>query len=723
MDNYGATPEEWGHFGLYLGETNNLLPVVSNPNAKISPNSTLKEKGKVPSLYNAQGEVVGISDWTSQVSSYADIKKWGLNKDLGICIQTKTVRALDIDVPDRLSAMKIVNFIKDKGYDFPMRMRENSGKCLLIFKLPGEMAKRTLQVEGGIIEFLATGQQFIAAGTHTSGVRYEWDGGLPEAVPELTLEQFNELWTMIIEHFAIAVPVTGSLRNPKVNGQLSIVKDDDVVTFLLEKGLSLGRGKEGQVFITCPFAAEHTGDSGVSATVYMPPGGRMYQKGHFNCKHAHCAGRTDDDFEKALGIVENGFHKIAPAECGTGAGPVSPPDLPPFQRNKTGRIYATVENVRMGVRCSSFCGWQVAYDEFKGEIVLAPHEKTLAWRPLQDTDYFGLRLALEMRDFLPVSKEMVRDTIHFIANENRVDTAGEWLKSLTWDGVPRVEGFMKNYMFSEDTPYATSISRYMWTALAGRVMEPGIKADMVPIWEGNQGMGKSMAVAAIAPDPVFYTEIGFHEHEDKVARKLKGVVVAEISELRGLKTRDSEMIKAFITRTHDKWVPKYVENVLTYPRRVLFIGTTNQTELLEDDTGNRRWLPINVGNMNNADVTKIVTDRDMLWAEGRDLFLKSGVAWQDAKRLAPVEHEKYRQTDSWEDKISAWLDTVGLDDKRPVDREYLMTGDVLTEAIGLQVAGHDRRFQLRVGRILKTFGYINKQKWVNNRNTRVFLKP
>ncbi|ESF27670.1 putative replication protein, partial [Salmonella enterica subsp. enterica serovar Tallahassee str. 0012] len=50
------------------------------------------------------------------------------------------------------------------------------------------------------------------------------------------------------------------------------------------------------------------------------------------------------------------------------------------------------------------------------------------------------------------------------------------------------------------------------TALAGRVLEPGVKADMVPILVGPQGCGKSSGVEALSPDPAFFTEIGRASH-------------------------------------------------------------------------------------------------------------------------------------------------------------------------------------------------------------------
>lgn len=175
-NHYGALASDWAHFGQGLGLAADLLPVVSNPNAKVSPLSSLKTLGKTPSVYNSSGLVVGIPKWTQRSTTSEDIAEWEKQPDYGICVQTRRLRAIDIDVEDAELALRIVaRFEENFGRKLPRRWRENSGKCLLIFNCPGTFSKRAFKVEGGgQVEFLADGQQFVAVGTHPSGVRYQW---------------------------------------------------------------------------------------------------------------------------------------------------------------------------------------------------------------------------------------------------------------------------------------------------------------------------------------------------------------------------------------------------------------------------------------------------------------------------------------------------------------------------------------------------------------------
>ncbi len=305
---YGATFEEWVTFDLLLGLTRDLLPVVSNPHAEISPDSKMKALGKTPSRYNREGHVVGFPKWTEWTSLPVDLADWSQEPDYGICIQTRRVRALDIDVGDHLPAQQIEDaWYEALGIDCPVRMRSNSGKRLLAFVVEGDLPKRRMTVEGGIIELLATGQQFVAAGEHPSGVRYTWSGGLPHTLPVISLAQLDAAWQALADRFAVEPPTSSSgLRR---RGQ-DLTITDPVVDHLFAHGLVLDTGRDGQVFVECPWSDQHTQDNGLTQTSWMAAGSNGYERGHFSCLHAHCQARTDSEFKAAVGFDENEFEPV-----------------------------------------------------------------------------------------------------------------------------------------------------------------------------------------------------------------------------------------------------------------------------------------------------------------------------------------------------------------------------------------------------------------------------
>ncbi|UHL65570.1 virulence-associated E family protein [Paralcaligenes sp. KSB-10] len=394
---------------------------------------------------------------------------------------------------------------------------------------------------------------------------------------------------------------------PRQRGDL-VETDDPVADLLYTQGRVLDEARDGGLIIACPWEDEHTNDTtGTDSTVWFPAGTNGYDRGHFKCLHTHCADRLDIEFFEAIGYQEDvlaGFDVIPPP-----AGGELP--LPAFERVRSGKdegkILATVENVALAVRRSDICSAFIGYDTFQGGMVIA--DQAGQWRAFEDTDYTQLRITLEHgpTGFKPISNLMMKDAAKLVAKENQFDSAQQWLNGLAHDGTPRVEGFMARYFGTEDTPYMRAVGLYLWTAMAGRIMEPGIKADMVPILVGPQGAGKSTGVAAMVPGGDLFAELNLADKDADQARLLRGKLLAEISELRGLRTRELEAIKAFITRTHEQWVPKFEEFATAYARRCVFIGTTNQDEFLADETGNRRWLPARVG---VVDVQALQRDHD-----------------------------------------------------------------------------------------------------------------
>lgn len=700
---YGAAQEDWDHFDLVLGLGEDLLPVVSNPNAEVSIDSKIKELGKTPSLYKKDGTVVGIAGWTSHQASDADIARWSKQSDYGICLQTRRVRALDIDVADDAMANHIIAFTCEHlGIELPQRFRDNTGKCLLAFSLPGDMPKRKMVVNGGIIEFLATGQQFIAVGTHPSGVPYRWVGGLPVEFPQLTLDEFEALWAALVERFAIEAPSAGQLSVRKKGEHVKVV--DPVKDHLVIHDLVVGRDRDGALIVVCPWENQHTtGERGDGSTVWFPAGMNGYDRGHFKCLHGHCEGRGDSEFFTAIGYVEDvsGDFDVVVHQ-----GKAEPMRLPPFKRDKHGAIEATIENVAMAVARPDVCGIEIRFDQFRDEIMYS-HPGAGEWQAFTDSDYARLRITLERGNFKPIGRELIRDVVLLVATDHQFDSAIEWLEGLVWDGVPRVTQFLSTYFGTEQNEYTEAVSTYVWTALAGRVLSPGCKADMVPILVGEQGSGKSTGVAAMAPALEFFSEVSFHEKDEDLARKMRGRLVGEIGELRGLHTKELEGIKAFITRTHENWIPKYREFAVQFPRRLIFIGTTNKDEFLADETGNRRWLPVRVG---TADVEAIKRDRLQLWAEARDLYAVLGVEFRLAEELSVEVHAEHMISDSWEEVVGEWLDEEDLlTGEKPRARYFLRISDVLKNALGFDDKQINRREEMRMSTVLRTFGYARKK--------------
>ena len=179
-------------------------------------------------------------------------------------------------------------------------------------------------------------------------------------------------------------------------------------------------------------------------------------------------------------------------------------------------------------------------------------------------------------------------------------------------------------------------------------------------------------------------------------------------------------IKQFVTKTHENWVPKFKEFSTNFPRRLVFVGTTNEDQFLADSTGNRRWLPIRVGDVS---VDAIKRDVLQLWAEAAELFKENGVMFDSASRLAISEHAEYEFIDTWEESVTNWLHQINpITQERPIDQAYIVSQDVLVKAMGFEPRNILRRDEMRLANVLKAMGYMKRQIRVDGNRKHVFAK-
>lgn len=306
--------------------------------------------------------------------------------------------------------------------------------------------------------------------------------------------------------------------------------------------------------------------------------------------------------------------------------------------DKNGKIINSWTNIQEVIK-----SYPIGHDRFLDMPMIQENGQ---WRRFEDTDYVKFALDMEEIGFKTPSINMIKDVVRSVMASKSFDSAIDWLESLVWDGKDRCTRLFSTYFGVEPSPYEQAVSEYFVTAMAGRVLHPGVQADMVPVLVGGQGIGKTSGVKALAPMEDTFAEIDLSGRKDAdLARQLRGKLIGELGELRGLKTKDSEWIKAWITRTHEEWTPKFVEHSKNMARRCVFIGTTNEDEFLIDVTGNRRWLPLTINSSCNPLLIK--KDIDQIWAQAAVMFKKNFIMWEVAAALSEVVQSEHTQHDDW----------------------------------------------------------------------------
>lgn len=299
------------------------------------------------------------------------------------------------------------------------------------------------------------------------------------------------------------------------------------------------------------------------------------------------------------------------------------------------------------------------WDEFVHTEVL---EKDGILTELERGHISELMVECQQRGFANISRRSFEEAVHLAAKKNPFDSAQEWLNGLpSWDGTPRIDRFLPDYLRTPDQPYERAVGEYWWTAMAARIFEPGYKVDMVPVLVGKQGSRKTTLLESIAPTLKHYGDVRLTERSVELALKVMGKIVVAWEELRGVGgRRDADEVKTFITNRYLDLRSKSKIGTDQHLRRFIIVGTSNRRDFLRDPTGHRRYLPFDVGLI---DLERVTADKDQLWAEARQMVLvrkakgQPLVDYKKVENLAVAEHQKYLDQGRWVDdeRLLAWL--------------------------------------------------------------------
>jgi predicted P-loop ATPase len=371
---------------------------------------------------------------------------------------------------------------------------------------------------------------------------------------------------------------------------------------------------------------------------------------------------------------------------------------------------------------------KLEFNEMSGVIELGR-------KPIQDADAHRIRYLIE-RSFsggvdkkgnqvgMQISAADILAAITQVAYANKFHPVRQYLQGLKWDGRERIKTVLA-MLGAEDSPISQIIMRRFFVSAVARPLDPGCKVDTVLILVGKQGVRKSSFFKALS-DPWFIdTPINISSDEVRAYMTMRRAWILEWAELEALlRARDITSVKAFISSRRDSYVPKHAKFPVDVDRGGVIVGTTNTSEFLTDETGERRFLPIVVGAINYQ---WVAANRDQLWAEAVSIYkaaeqcplcksqgerCESHRWWLDTgeeQQLAP-HHVAHRVGDVWEGLVLKWA----RDRVAP-----FTTGDVLQGAIVKEISQWTRADEMRISKILKSNGWerrtnpklLNQKTW------------
>lgn len=212
-----------------------------------------------------------------------------------------------------------------------------------------------------------------------------------------------------------------------------------------------------------------------------------------------------------------------------------------------------------------------------------------------DKDDAALRSYLDIRYDLR-NKTDYEDGFNMALLENEYDPLTGYLDALEWDGKPRIDRLLTDYLGADPSAYNVAVMRVFLLGAVKRAYEPGCKFDYMPVLIGGQGEGKSTFFKYLSCNDAWYDDnFNFKNLDNKaVIESMSGRWILEMGEMDTLKKDavTADALKAFITSQSDRYRTPFARRPEDRKRQCVFCGTSNDANFLKDRTGNRRYLPI-----------------------------------------------------------------------------------------------------------------------------------
>lgn len=315
--------------------------------------------------------------------------------------------------------------------------------------------------------------------------------------------------------------------------------------------------------------------------------------------------------------------------------------LSKLKRDKNGTPESDVYNCLVVLKQDPTLKGKIRLDEFSHRLVVIDD---LPWRDKDETPYWTDTDDACLRNYFATKylikgKGIIDDALQEVTQDNKFHPVREYLKGLTWDGECRLDTLFIDYIGAEDTEYIRAVTRKWMCGAVARVMEPGVKFDTAIVLYGSQGLGKSLILERLGRK-WFNNSLVDIKTKDAL-EQIQGSWIVELAELAPTYKNDNEIVKAFISRTSDRFRSPYGRRTEEYPRQCVFAGSTNNLMFLKDRTGNRRFWPItgdkdrktkNSWDLSKDEIDQLWAEAFVYWSEGEPLVLE-GALEEEALRI------------------------------------------------------------------------------------------
>ncbi|MXS81559.1 VapE domain-containing protein [Nitrosomonas oligotropha] len=297
----------------------------------------------------------------------------------------------------------------------------------------------------------------------------------------------------------------------------------------------------------------------------------------------------------------------------------------------------------------------------------------------------------------------VGEAVEALARANGFHPVRNYLNSLKWDGVPRLDEWLFDYIGAAKSPYTMRVARWFLMGMVARVMEPGVKFDCCLVLEGTQGRRKSAMLRVLAGEWFGDTDLDLNNKDSMGS--IRGKWLYEFAELDSIARAEATRQKSFLSRQVDEYRPPYGRRDIRSPRQLVFGGSTNVNwGWNKDETGGRRFWPIECSY--DIDCDGLAAVRDQLFAEAYELYKQGKRFWPTSEEqkaiFDPVQMMRH-QVDSYVELLADFV-AQRVTEFRMIDA---------VDCLKIDPARLTRDIQTRVGKALIMLGCKRVEKRAN----------
>jgi putative DNA primase/helicase len=364
------------------------------------------------------------------------------------------------------------------------------------------------------------------------------------------------------------------------------------------------------------------------------------------------------------------------------------------------RLPATMENFR---HLMTGYGVNIRYNEItKKTVIDIPHLET----SIDNADNVKLTLIRSVCALNNFPEAGVERLGHALADLQIFNPVRDWIASTPWDGTDRLDAFYATVVAADDFPVEfkrTLMKRWMISAVAAACESAGFNCRGVLTFTGKQGIGKTSWVKSLVSDEFLRKEVILTGHcldasnKDSKMTAIQNWIV-ELGELESTlnQKRELPVLKSFITSDMDTFRRPYAAADSTFPRRTIFFASVNDSNFLNDITGNSRFWSIPVEGVNHQHGL----DMQQVFAQVKEQYYDKSEQWwltdeeeaqltslnKDCEVVSPIQEMTmvYLNNAEGEDTnfltATRFLQVLGIE--RPNRGEIKEVRAILTERLG-----------------------------------------